>query len=109
MENNYLIPANSKKSQLILGFFTPVDLVLFSVGAVLSFLMLLLSKSITLVTAVLMMLPALIGTFLVMPVPHYHNILQLLINVYNFYMNRRQYYWKGWCIYEEFSSNSNKQ
>ena len=105
MENNYLIPANSKKSQLILGFFTPVDLALFSVGAVLSFLMLLLSKSITLVTAVLMMLPALIGTFLVMPVPHYHNILQLLINIFYYYTNRKQYYWKGWCIYEEFGSD----
>ena len=27
MNNQYLMPANSKKSRLILGFFTPTDLV----------------------------------------------------------------------------------
>jgi len=31
-DNNYLIPANSKKSQLILGFFTPIDLTIFLIG-----------------------------------------------------------------------------
>ena len=105
MQDNYLIPANSKKSQLILGFFTKTDLILFSSGCIVSFVMLFAINTITLTTAVIMMLPALIATFLVMPVPHYHNVLQLLTNIFNFYMNRRQYYWKGWCIYEEFKSD----
>ena len=106
MENNYLIPANTKKSQLILGFFTPTDLIIFTVGCVWSFIMLLLVKSLSLPLLILIMMPALIGTFLVMPVPHYHNVLQLLTNVFNFYTGRRQYYWRGWCInYERFNTS----
>ena len=106
MQNNYLIPANTKKSQLILGFFTPTDLIIFVVGCVLSFIMLILVNSLSLPILILIMLPALIATFLVMPVPHYHNVLQLLTNIFNFYTNRRQYYWRGWCIYERFNPNS---
>lgn len=104
MENNYLIPANTKKSQLILGFFTPVDLIIFVVGCVSSFLMLLIVNTINLTLLIIIMLPALIGAFLVMPVPHYHNVLQLLMNIFNFFTGRRQYYWRGWSIYDEFDS-----
>ena len=32
MNGNYLIPANTKRGQLILGFFTPIDLVIFLSG-----------------------------------------------------------------------------
>ena len=106
MQNNYLIPANTKKSQLILGFFTPTDLIIFIVGCVWSFLMLLIIKTLSLLILILIMSPALIATFLVMPVPHYHNVLQLLTNIYNFYFNRRQYYWRGWCLNERFKSIS---
>ena len=105
MQNNYLIPANTKKSQLILGFFTGIDLAIFSIGCVVSFAMLLLFNSLSLGYLILMMMPALIGTFLVMPVPHYHNVLQLLTNIFNFFLNRRTYYWRGWCMYEGFNSN----
>lgn len=105
MNNNYLIPANTKKSQLILGFFTPVDLGIFITGCVWSFLMLVLINTSSLVILIIIMLPALISAFLVMPVPHYHNILQLLTNIFNFYTGTRKYYWKGWSIYEEFGDN----
>ncbi len=103
--NNYLIPANTKKSQLILGFFTPTDLVIFSVGCLWTLAMVLIIRSYNIVVLILIVLPALIGAFLVMPVPHYHNVLQLLTNIFNFYTNRRRYYWKGWCANEEFGSN----
>lgn len=106
MQNNYLIPANTKKSQLILGFFTPTDLTIFIVGCAWSFIMLILVKSLSLGILLLIMLPAFIATFLVMPVPHYHNVLQLLTNIFNFYSNRRQYFWRGWCINERFNSSS---
>ncbi len=101
----YLIPANTKKSQLILGFFTGTDLGIFAFGVVVSFGLLLAIHNVDLGVMIVMMLPALISTFLVMPVPHYHNVLQLLTNIYNFYTNRRRYYWKGWCIYERFNSS----
>ncbi len=106
--NNYLIPANAKKSQLILGFFTPKDLMIFVSGCVWTFLMLLIIPNPNLTILIIIFLPALIAAFLVMPVPHYHNVLQLITNIYNFYTNRRQYYWKGWCIYERFNSNDKR-
>ena len=104
--NNYLIPANTKKSQLILGFFTKTDLIIWIIGVAWSFFMLVVIKSLSMTVLILIMLPALITTFLVMPVPHYHNVLQLLTNVFNFFVNRRQYYWRGWCIYNESNTNN---
>ena len=103
--NNYLIPANTKKSQLILGFFTGIDLGIVIVGWIWTLVMLLIIPSPNLVILILIMLPGFIGTFLVMPVPHYHNVLQLLTNIFNFYTSRRRYYWKGWAVNEEFGSS----
>ena len=36
----YLIPANSKKSMLILGFFNPTDLIIFGTGLAITFILL---------------------------------------------------------------------
>lgn len=98
---NYLIPANSKKSQLILGFFTPFDLLVFGIGATMTIILLMIIQSAELGVMILILLPLLISTFLVMPVVYYHNVMQLLINVITFFVNRRSYYWKGWCINEQ--------
>ncbi len=101
MNGNYLIPANSKKSEMILGLFTPVDLILFSSGVGLTVVLVLaLAARTSSVTAmILMLLPALISAFLVFPVPNYHNVLQLIINIYSFFFVRqRTYKWRGWCF-----------
>lgn len=98
MNNNYLIPANSKKSQLILGFFTPLDLILFGSGCGLTVLLLMLVKNADLTIMILILLPALITGFLVTPVLYYHNVLQFIINVISFIFNTRRYYWRGWCV-----------
>lgn len=105
MENNYLIPANTKKSQLILGFFTLTDLVIFIVGCIWTLAMVLLIGGNNIFVLILELLPLLIGAFLVVPVLHYHNILQLLTNIVNYYIGRKKYYWKGWCSYERFTRN----
>ena len=96
--NNYLIPANSKKSQLILGFFTPIDLIVFIVGVSFSVLLLLLIKSDNIAVMLLLASPALVATFLVAPVPHYHNVMTLIGNIYRFFTGRKKYYWRGWCV-----------
>lgn len=96
--NNYLIPANTKKSKLILGFFTPIDLVIFGVGCTMTLSMLFIFQTMSFQMALLVILPALIAAFLVLPVPNYHNVLQLLTNIVMFFINRKRYYWKGWCI-----------
>ncbi len=95
--NNYLIPANSKKSQLILGFFTGVDLILFGSGVGLTLILLLTIQSANMGVMLLILAPALITGFLVMPIPNYHNVLQFIVNLYTYFTERRRYYWKGWC------------
>lgn len=101
MRNNYMIPANSKKSQLILGFFTPLDLTLFASGCTLTILLLLIIHNATFSELIIIILPAVVTGFLVMPVLYYHNILQLLINIFSFFTGRRRYYWRGWCVYDD--------
>lgn len=95
--NNYLIPANSKKSQLILGFFRGIDLILFGSGVGITLILLLTIQSANLGIMILILSPALITGFLVMPVPNYHNVLQFIVNLYTYFSERRRYYWKGWC------------
>ena len=97
MNGNYLIPANSKKSMLILGFFNMIDLIVFGVGVFATLMMLLIIKSNEILVMALVLSPALISAFLVMPVPHYHNILTLLNNIFTYFSKPRKYYWKGWC------------
>jgi len=96
--NNYLIPANSKKSQLILGFFTPFDLIIFLTGVGISFILLMLIKSSNAMVMVGLASPALIAAFLVAPVPNYHNVMTLIGNIHRFLTGRKKYYWKGWCV-----------
>ncbi len=98
MNGNYLIPANTKKSKLILGFFTPIDLAIFGIGCLTTVIMLFIFQGMTFQMAIIVLMPALISGFLVIPVPNYHNVLQLITNIVVFLMNRKRYYWKGWCI-----------
>ena len=104
--NNFIIPANTKKSQLILGFFTPTDLIIFGTGVGLTIIMLLFMQNATFVELVMILMPALVTGFLVLPVPNYHNILQLLTNIVNFYKGRRNYYWRGWCVTDEYKDET---
>lgn len=96
--DNYLIPANTKKSKLILGFFTPIDLIIFGTGCTITLILLVIFQGMNFSMALVILMPALISGFLVVPVPNYHNVLQLLTNIFTFYLNRKRYYWKGWCI-----------
>lgn len=99
MENNsYLIPANSKKSMLILGFFNLTDLIIFGTCCIITFLLLFILDTTSLKQAILIITPAIIGAFLVLPVPNHHNIRTFIGNIYHYFTNRRSYYWRGWCI-----------
>ena len=98
---SYLIPANAKKSTLILGFFTELDLVIFGIGVTFTIIMLLVIQTSDLLTMVLILLPALFSALLVMPVPHYHNIMQLLMNIFNYVFEQKKYKWRGWCILDD--------
>lgn len=95
--NNYLIPANTKRGQLILGLFRPFDIALFGSGVFITILLLAFLPLNGTVETILVLSPALITGFLVMPVPYYHNMLNIIVEMYEFYVGRRTYRWKGWC------------
>ena len=95
---NYLIPANTKQGKLILGLFRPFDLILFSCGVLVSLLLLLTMPVSSTAMTILSLAPGLICAFLVMPVPYYHNMLNIIIELYEFVTNRQTYRWRGWCV-----------
>ena len=96
MNDNYLIPANTKSGQLILGYFL-ITLVL------LTMLPMNYTWQVIVVVA-----PGLLCAFLVIPVPNYHNILTIIIEAYTFFTGRRRYIWKGWCVKDVKDVQNNK-
>ena len=96
--NNYLIPANTKSGTLILGIFKPFDLILLGTGVLITLTLLMTMPMSSNWQVIIVVLPGLISAFLVIPVPNYHNILTIIIECYNFLINRRRYIWKGWCV-----------
>ena len=96
--NNYLIPANTKSGTLILGIFKPFDLILLGTGVLISLALLMSLSMASTLQVVFVLLPGLTCAFLVIPVPNYHNILTIIIECYNFLIQRRRYVWKGWCV-----------
>lgn len=103
MQGNYLIPANSKRAQLIFNIFRTVDLIIAIVGASLTILMFIIIQPESLLWAIVTLLPLLVCAFLVLPIPNYHNMLCVLQNIYKFYfVEKQQFKWKGWCAKDEF-------
>lgn len=104
-ENGYLVPANTKKSMLILGMLRPLDLGILVIGIVISVIMLLIFNSSGTLLMIISCIPMVVGLILVLPIPNYHNTLVALQSVIRFYNERRNYIWKGWCLYDEFKDN----
>jgi len=98
MNNQFLIPANSKKSMLIFSFFNVTDLIIFGSGCVLTFIFLFIFNNNTIEHGILILLPVIITGILVMPVPNQHNVRTFIINIYTYFANRRTYFWRGWCM-----------
>ena len=97
MYNQYLIPANTKRGRLILGWFRPFDIILFGSGILVTLLLLAFLPLENTWLVILMLAPAIITGFLVMPVPYYHNMLNIIVELYEYLTNRQTYRWKGWC------------
>ncbi len=100
--NMYIIPANSKNGKLIFSLFTPFDLILLISGIVFSVVVLLIFTPNTLGGFIMGALPAIICIALVVPIPNYHNIFTVLKEMIEFFYNRRNYKWEGWCVKDEF-------
>ena len=98
-DNIYIIPANSKKSQLILSYFTLSDLIIFGIGAGISLISMLVIKGASFGVMVALALPAMFSAFLILPLPpYYHNIRTIIGNFNRYIFGIKKYYWRGWCV-----------
>lgn len=102
MNNNYLIPANAKKSMKIFGVFYKFDLILFGCGVLATLIMVMALPIDDIKVAIIAIMPAAVTGFLVFPVPYYHNVLTVIISTVNFFTTEQKFVWKGWCVTSEF-------
>lgn len=100
MNNQFLIPANSKRSMLIFGLFEAVDLIILGVGLFLAIIMIatFYTEEATVSDIFGMLSPFLVTVIMVMPIPNHRNLWQLTVHIYSYFTNRRSYIWKGWCM-----------
>lgn len=99
--NYFLIPANSKKSALILGLFKPADLVILAIGVVISFILLLALPIEQMTYTIIALTPGLLSAFLVFPLAYYHNVRKFIAIFFNYITSRQKFVWKGWCYIDE--------
>ena len=100
--NDYLIPANSKKGQLMFGVFRPIDLGVLISSAFITVLLLFIIDGQELPILVIKLLPLALGVLLVVPVPYYHNVITFISEVITYLQATKEYKWRGWCAYREF-------
>ena len=101
----YLVPANTKKSLLIFGMLRPIDAIILGVGIAISVILLIIFSNSGTTTLLISCIPMLISLILVLPIPNYHNTLVAVQSLIRLCNERRNYRWKGWCIYNEFKNN----
>ena len=109
MNNQFLIPANTKRGKLILNIFRHLGI--FLTGVIITFALLLLLSSLQVSGwwNILAVFPGLICVGLVVPIPNYHNVMVCIGEIINFYSNNRNYKWRGWCaVYESEREQSTK-
>ena len=106
MNGGSLVPANTKKSTLILGMYRPMpDLVILISGTIITVALLMTFNNAGTLIMILACTPMLTGALLTAPLPNYHNVLCVLQSIINFYNERRKYIWKGWCMKDEFKDD----
>lgn len=101
--NMYIIPANAKSGKLIFNIFRPFDLILSSVGLVVSVILILAITPSSLAGVIACLAPGLVCAFLVIPIPNYHNVLVVIQETIKFFTNRRNYKWEGWSVKKDES------
>ena len=108
MNGNYLIPANTKRGQLILGLFQPIDLIILLIGITTTIILMVVLPMEEVGFAVMAITPGLVAGFLVLPVAYYHNVRQLITEMFKYLRGRKRYIWKGWCFLNESEFTESK-
>lgn len=104
--NGNLVPANTKKATLILGIYRLVpDVIILASGIVISVAALSITGNLGTVWLIVSCIPMLLGAFLTLPIPNYHNVLCGIQSIIGFYNGRKNYIWKGWCLKDEYKED----
>ena len=98
MNQQYLIPANTKRSMLIFGLFKPIDLIIFLIGAVATVMLVFIIGTDTPTQVLVGLAPLLVATMMVSPIPNHRNLWTFTVNVYTYFTSQRKYRWRGWCM-----------
>jgi hypothetical protein len=98
MNNQYMIPANTKRSMLLFGLFEPIDMIIFGVGVVATLMLMFIVGTSTPMEIGIDLAPLLITVAMVAPVPNHRNVWTFTVNIYTYYANQRKYRWRGWCM-----------
>ncbi|MCH5167619.1 MAG: hypothetical protein J1F35_07015 [Erysipelotrichales bacterium] len=93
---------------LILGLFTPVDLIIVGIGGFITLMMMFIVDAETIQDIGIILTPLLISAAMVAPVPNHRNVWNLTANIYHYLSRRRTYYWKGWCMTSGEEASSEK-
>ena len=96
--NDYLIPANAKKGQLIFNLFRWEDLLILLGGAIITLVLAFAIKGDGIIIMALKLMPIGISVLLVMPVAYYHNVLVFLKEAIKYFTSQNVFRWKGWCV-----------
>ena len=96
--NDYLIPANAKKGQLIFNIFRWEDIIILIAGGLTTLILALLINTDSILILSLKIAPIGIAVLLVMPVAYYHNVLVFLIEMFKYFTSQNVFKWKGWCV-----------
>lgn len=100
--DEYLVPANTKKATLIFSMLRPVDAIILGTGILISVIALIIFSNAGTTITIICCVPMVLALVLVLPIPNYHNTLVALQSIYRYYNERRNYIWKGWCVYDEY-------
>ena len=101
MEQQFLIPANSKKSMLIFGLFEVIDLFIVGIGLFASILLFMALPTDQILMMIVALAPGLTGVFLILPIPYYHNVRTFIKIAYNYFTTRQKFIWKGWFYLDD--------
>ena len=108
MTNQESRPKKQKES-LIFNIFRKIDLIVFLGGVIITLILLIIGTSGNIWELILKLIPALIGTVLVMPIPNYHNTLCMIQNMLSNNTENDKLLKKGRCSYEKFNDNKSKK
>lgn len=103
------MPKNFKRGQFYFNSFRAIDLIIGITGTVLSLILILIyllgfnGRNVWMIL-LLLLFPGLVCVILVIPMPNYHNVMELLKIWVNWTRKKRKYVWRGIVKYDDYKT-----